>query len=412
MKKILHLDDIIDKKKFQKIQDDIAAATGIAIITVDYIGKALTKHSGCSEFCKLIRKNDVYAHLCERCDSRGGVEAARLKKTYIYVCHKGLIDFATPIIVNGQYLGALMAGQVLIEDTKILDLENIVPVEINFDGSMEKEELENAYNKLPVVSFNKVESLAEMMSHISNYIVSECLSKTLQKELDEKREEFEEAKKIKDELEKEYKAYQLKSLQSQVNPNFLFNLLNSISSLAIVEDAPKTHEIIYNLSNLLRYGLKKSDKIITLEEELDYIKSYLELQKIRFSERLNYEVDINEQFKNIKIPFMIVQTFVENSVIHGLEDKEDGGYVKVFVEREENYIVIKVEDNGIGIEREQLNLIQKDLDLKDYTDMDSMGIKRANKRLQYYYEENYKIEINSTENFGTLVKITILNRYS
>ncbi|MEN2259187.1 histidine kinase [Paraclostridium benzoelyticum] len=236
--------------------------------------------------------------------------------------------------------------------------------------------------------------------------------KNTSKELDEKREEFEEAKKIKDELEKEYKAYQLKSLQSQVNPNFLFNLLNSISSLAIVEDAPKTHEIIYNLSNLLRYGLKKSDKIITLEEELDYIKSYLELQKIRFSERLNYEVDINEQFKNIKIPFMIVQTFVENSVIHGLEDKEDGGYVKVFVEREENYIVIKVEDNGIGIEREQLNLIQKDLDLKDYTDMDSMGIKRANKRLQYYYEENYKIEINSTENFGTLVKITILNRYS
>lgn len=408
MKNILHLEDIIDIKKFQKIQDDIAAATGIAIIAVDYIGKALTNHSGCSEFCKLIRANDLYSHLCERCDSRGGVEAARLKKTYIYVCHKGLIDFATPIIVNGQYLGALMAGQVLIEETKELDLENIVSVETNFDTSVEKEKLEKAYSKLPVVSFKKVESLAEMMSHISNYIVEECLSKMIQKELDEKKLKSEEDKKIKEKLEKEYKSYQLKALQSQVNQNFLFNLLNSISSLAIVEDAPKTHEIIYNLSNMLRYALKKSDKIITLEEEFDYIKSYLKLQKIRFSERLNYEVNIDNQFKNIKIPFMILQTFVENSVIHGLEEKEDGGYVKVFVSREENYIVIRIEDNGIGMEREQLNLIQRDLDLKDDTNIDRLGIKRASKRLHYYYEENYKIEIDSKENFGTLVKITIL----
>lgn len=408
MKNILHLEDIIDIKKFQKIQDDIAAATGIAIIAVDYIGKALTNHSGCSEFCKLIRANDLYSHLCERCDSRGGVEAARLKKTYIYVCHKGLIDFATPIIVNGQYLGALMAGQVLIEETKELDLENIVSVETNFDTSLEKEKLEKAYSKLPVVSFKKVESLAEMMSHISNYIVEECLSKMLQKELDEKKLKSEEDKKINEKLEKEYKSYQLKALQSQVNQNFLFNLLNSISSLAIVEDAPKTHEIIYNLSNMLRYALKKSDKIITLEEEFDYIKSYLKLQKIRFSERLNYEVNIDNQFKNIKIPFMILQTFVENSVIHGLEGKEDGGYVKVFASREENYIVIRIEDNGIGMEREQLNLIQRDLDLKDDTNIDRLGIKRASKRLHYYYEENYKIEIDSKENFGTLVKITIL----
>lgn len=350
----------------------------------------------------------MYSHLCERCDSRGGVEAARLKKTYIYVCHKGLIDFATPIIVNGQYVGALMAGQLLIEDTEELDLENIVSVEKNFDDSIEKDELEKAYNKLPVVSFTKVEALAEMMSHISNYIVAEGSSKMLQKELDEKNLKFEEDKKIKEKIEKEYKSYQLKALQSQLNPNFLFNLLNSISSLAIVENAMKTHETIYNLSNMLRYALKKSDKIITLEEEFDYVKSYLNLQKIRFSERLNYEVNIENEFKDVKIPFMILQTFVENSVIHGLEAKEEGGYVKVFVDREEDYIVIKIKDNGIGMDREQLNLIQRDLDLKDDTNIDKLGIKRANKRLYYYYEENYKIEINSKENFGTLVKITIL----
>ena len=143
-RRILYLNDVIDIEIFQKIQDDIAEATGISIITVDYKGKPATKHSKCSEFCKLMRKNERFSELCEKCDSRGGLEAARLEKPYIYRCHKGLVDFATPIIVNGQYLGSVMAGQVLTEEED-LDLENIVNGKDNFKNLEEKEELLKAY---------------------------------------------------------------------------------------------------------------------------------------------------------------------------------------------------------------------------------------------------------------------------
>ncbi len=409
MKKILHLKDAIDINAFQKIQDDISNVTEMSIITVDYMGKCATKHSRCSDFCKLMRANETYYQLCERCDSRGGLEAARLEKPYIYKCHKGLIDFATPIIVDGQYLGSVMAGQVLVEDDSNGGLENIVNTENNFD-SLEKEEKEKlleAYNKLPVVSFKRVQEVAQMMFHISNYIVEEAVSKMLQRELDEKKVKFAESEKMQAELEKEYKASQLKALQSQINPHFLFNVLNSISSLSIVEKAPKTQEVIYNLSNMLRYTLKKANKIVSLEEEFDYINSYLNLQKVRFSDRLNYEVNIDKQFSNIRLPFMVIQTFVENSVVHGLETKEEGGYIKIFVEDADEYVMIHIEDNGTGIPREQLKLMQEELQIRDDNNLDKIGMNNANKRMAYYYGDEYKIEITSKIRIGTSVKITI-----
>lgn len=116
MNNIINLKDIISIEEFQSIQDDIAKATGISIITTDYTGKPVTKHSCCTEFCSIIRRDKKQSELCERCDSTGGIESTRTGKPYIYICHKGLVDFAVPIIVQGQYMGDIMGGQILISD--------------------------------------------------------------------------------------------------------------------------------------------------------------------------------------------------------------------------------------------------------------------------------------------------------
>lgn len=407
-KGILYLNDVIDIDVFQKIQDDIAEATGISIITVDYKGKPETKHSRCSEFCNLMRENDKYSELCERCDSRGGLEAARLEKPYIYKCHKGLVDFATPIIVNGQYLGSVMAGQVLTNEEDI-DLEDIVSRKKHIFSDVDekkREKLLAAYNKLPIVEFDRIKSIANMMFHISNYIVEEAVLKMAQKELNEKNIKFIEAKKEKAELEKEYEACRLKALQSQINPHFLFNVLNSISSLAIIEEAPKTQEVIYDLSNMLRYTLKKVDKILPLEEELDYIESYLNLQKVRFGDRLEYSINISDLAKEQKIPFMSIQTFVENAIVHGLETKEEGGKIEIFSEETNDSLTLFIKDNGTGITRDKLNDIREELKYKYSNDLDKIGINNVNKRMAHYYGDDYSIEIESKMREGTLIKIT------
>jgi ligand-binding sensor protein/AraC-like DNA-binding protein len=169
---------IVNPNKFQKIQDDIASATELAIITVDYKGKPLTKHSNCSEFCQKVRSSE-YGIYCESCDSHGGLEAARLRKPYIYICHAGLVDFAIPILVNDLYLGAFMAGQVLLSPN-VSDYEpEHLPVGVINTISPMKDIFKEAYDMLPIMSIEKITSLANMLLHIGNYCVKEAELKAL-----------------------------------------------------------------------------------------------------------------------------------------------------------------------------------------------------------------------------------------
>ncbi|WP_099468729.1 PocR ligand-binding domain-containing protein [Konateibacter massiliensis] len=170
---------IVNPRKFQTIQDDIALATDLAIITVDYMGKPLTKHSNCSEFCKNVRSSK-YGSYCEKCNSHGGLEAARNRKPFIYICHAGIVDFAIPIIVNDLYLGAFMAGQVILSQLDSLYApERILHnVNLTFDP-MKDVSFRESYNKLPIMRLDKIMALANMLLHIGNYCVNEAGYKAL-----------------------------------------------------------------------------------------------------------------------------------------------------------------------------------------------------------------------------------------
>ena len=172
----VNLKELLARSDFQKMQDEIASATGIAMITVDYTGSPITLHSQCSEFCRIVRKDSRFARLCEKCDSRGGVEAARLKRPYIYLCHMGIVDFAIPIIINGLYLGAVMAGQVLAGDMSGAEekLERIV-TENSFPALSGA--LMRSYEKLPVLAYEKINSLSKIISYFCNSFIRESIEK-------------------------------------------------------------------------------------------------------------------------------------------------------------------------------------------------------------------------------------------
>ena len=172
---ILQLDYLINVNNFQKIQDAMAEATEMAMLTVDYKGNPVTSHSRCSDFCSAIRANPEYSKLCNKCDSRGGLEATRLQQPYIYICHMGVIDLAVPIIVEGHYIGAVMAGQVLIEDDEMETLETIVSDKHTNEKA--EHEFEEQYKGLAKMSLDRVKGIANMVFQISNYIVEEALLK-------------------------------------------------------------------------------------------------------------------------------------------------------------------------------------------------------------------------------------------
>ncbi|BBE30027.1 hypothetical protein OSSY52_01680 [Tepiditoga spiralis] len=182
---------------------------------------------------------------------------------------------------------------------------------------------------------------------------------------------------------------ELAALQSKINPHFLFNTLNSILDLAY-SSPKKVEEVVINLSGIYRKILYSSDKKFqTLEEEFELIKKYLDIEKIRMGDRLEYEIIIDESIKNNLIPPLIIEPIVENSVIHGISKKKNGG--KIFIEAMniENKINIVVKDNGVGFEGE----------------LNGFGIKSVKERLKLLFKDKSNVKINSTSN-GTTVKIT------
>ncbi|HEY5586955.1 MAG TPA: PocR ligand-binding domain-containing protein [Ruminiclostridium sp.] len=177
-KHILDLDYIINANNYRNIQDSIAEATDMAMLTVDYKGKPITHHSKCTELCKAVRAYPKYSQICEKCDSRGGLEATRLNQPYIYLCHMGIVDFAIPITVDGQYLGAVMGGQVLVENEQDKEfLEKITSQNTNILDIISKCDLDSLYCKLPVMKLDKIKAIATMIYNICNYIVEEALLK-------------------------------------------------------------------------------------------------------------------------------------------------------------------------------------------------------------------------------------------
>ncbi|MFI3177627.1 MAG: PocR ligand-binding domain-containing protein [Eubacteriales bacterium] len=169
---------LLDLDKFQKLQDAIAEATSLAIITIDYKGVPITKHSNCSAFCKLARSNPLSSNYCQKCDSRGGLEAVRLNQPYFYECHYNLIDLAVPIIVDNKYIGAIMAGQVRLNNIPpSYQIEKIVSKSTCEAALKVVEGVEELYQDIPYIDYELFIGYTNMLSHMSNYIITEAIEK-------------------------------------------------------------------------------------------------------------------------------------------------------------------------------------------------------------------------------------------
>jgi LytS/YehU family sensor histidine kinase len=142
------------------------------------------------------------------------------------------------------------------------------------------------------------------------------------------------------------KQAELQSLRAKINPHFLYNALNSIASLATT-DARKTEQMALALSDFFKYAINREQKQLnTLSEELNAIRTYLEIEKVRFGDRLSFEIDCPEELLNIQIPQLLIQPLVENAIKHGLSQITENGLIRILASRAENQLKIRIYDNG------------------------------------------------------------------
>lgn len=204
---------------------------------------------------------------------------------------------------------------------------------------------------------------------------------------------------------------EFKMLASQINPHFLYNTLETIRMKAHTEGNKEVANVIKLLGKSMHYVLENTgSSSTTLKKELDYISIYLTIQKLRFSDRVNYTLNIEENMnlEDYQILPLLLQPIVENAILHGLEGTDNNGQIVIDVKTKENeLLLIDISDNGLGMTEEELYSLTNSIHTRDKKSTSSIGLYNINKRIKLFYGEAYGMEIKSKPSEGTLVSLTL-----
>lgn len=212
----------------------------------------------------------------------------------------------------------------------------------------------------------------------------------------------------------------MRLLQAQIKPHFLFNTLESINVLAVQNEGRKVSEMVYRLASILRISIQDKEEI-TLEEELKYLKSYLEIQKFRFEDVFDYEIDVPKELLSCRIMKLTLQPLVENSIQHGFEGIDYTGKLLIKAWSERGNLIVRVEDNGLGMTSQQLSVFEymmpedkaaslsEENNLKLNQERRGLGIRSVADRIRIQYGEGYGLFICSSQPGGTVIHCVIPN---
>ncbi len=251
--------------------------------------------------------------------------------------------------------------------------------------------------EIPVENYDEVGNVTrafnQMVESIRNYI--EELRITMDREL---------------QMQKHLKDAQLKYLQAQINPHFLYNTLNAGMQLAMMEGADQTEKLLGNLSDFFRYNVKREEGDATLEEEIRLVDNYVYILNVRFSGDIHFEKEIDESLIGIRVPSMILQPLVENAVNYGIRNVDWEGHIELSVFKEEDNLCISVWDNGAGMEKDRIRQVLEgkagESDLRSSSN--GVGVKNVMERLKLYFKDQAKLEIFSEgKDMGTEIMIRI-----
>ena len=200
---------------------------------------------------------------------------------------------------------------------------------------------------------------------------------------------------MKEEKEQEAltRIYELKALTSQINPHFLYNTLDTIIWMAEFQDHQKVVDITKALSNYFRLSLNAGEEIVTLRQEIEHVRQYLFIQKERYGDKLEYEIDEPDDIPDIKLPKIVLQPLVENAIYHGIKESERPGKITITVSKRDTFIDICIADNGVGIKENTTST----------KELGGVGIKNIKERLTLFFGEAFSMEIESEPNAYTKV---------
>ena len=344
------------------------------------LSKLLKEKPSIGNFSYSEGKNE-YTAVHIHSDSTGWTTVGVIPLRYINKDLAGIRYLTVIIIVLTIIIGVTVS--VIIAQSLILPLENTVNALEKFSrGDFAVRLKENRCDEIGKLNriFNKaIKEINELMQKVTQ---SEILNKEME----------------------------FKTLQSQMNPHFLYNTLDTINWLAFKEKQTEICNLVAAISSLIRASISNKKSIITIEQELDYVKNYIYIQHIRYKDRFDIIYDIDESLLKQAVPKLIIQPIVENAIIHGIENSKNKNLLYISVKRENECIVIIVKDTGIGMTDEKVSELLKEPlnaegdEQKAHT---NLGLYAVHKRIQLMYGDLYGLTVQSQAGEGTTVTLHI-----
>lgn len=360
---------------------------------------AASAHS-LNPYCLEKYENPGTNHYCRMCTMAGGERAGRLKAPFLYRCYAGFAAVAIPVFAEDRLVAVMITSGFRIEPELMDTLEQILFVE-------GQEYAPEVLAQSPEIHHKRIMDIASILSLAAKYISEAGLRSSIQSQLHDKSLELMAQMQIRAKTEKLLSQAQFKALQSQINPHFLFNTLNAISQLAILERADRSAEAIFSLSSLLRRSLSQNSGMVFLREEVEYIEEYFKIKKMMYRDRITFVLEIDESCLYIKVPVFTIQPLVENALLHGLEPRENGGCLKLSISRMDKSVVILIEDDGLGFSRKKLADIKSLKVTSSVSDTTGIGISNVILRLKDCFGINFHWHIDSLPGIGTRIELSL-----
>mgnify|MGYP000927466263 FL=1 len=210
------------------------------------------------------------------------------------------------------------------------------------------------------------------------------------------------------EVQLQKKEAQLIALQSQINPHFLYNTLDSIHMMAEINQDFEVSKMVTTLAKLLRYSIKSGSDFVKVCDEVEHVRNYVAIQQVRYENTFKFFTEISEDIDQYLILKLVLQPLVENCIYHGLKYKKDNSFILISAEKANDLITVKVIDNGKGMTEERLSYVRRILDNHDRSmTQESIGISNVNNRIKTYFGEKFGLEIYSSLDVGTEVRLLI-----
>ena len=203
---------------------------------------------------------------------------------------------------------------------------------------------------------------------------------------------------------------EIKVLQEQIKPHFLYNTLDSIGWMAREHEAQDIVRLVEALTSMFRVGLSQGKDFITLKDEITHVSNYLYIQKIRYKEKLNYEIEVGEDTQALMVPKLILQPLVENAIYHGIKEKRGGGHIEVVCRMDDmgERLLLEVQDDGAGMPADILEELRGRLGRQDEpAERSSFGLFYIAERIRLSYKEDCDIMVESALGVGTSVVIKL-----